>query len=102
VATDPTPVDLPAFARLVAEQLAPLLRADIERLIDLDELARRIGVSPRGASGLVARNELPAGCLIGGVRRWDWDEVKRFLGAHQSRQRRRGRGRYARSAAHET
>jgi hypothetical protein len=39
---------------------------------------------------------LPAGYLIGGVRRWEWGEVRRYLAAHAKRKPRRGRGRYNR------
>jgi predicted DNA-binding transcriptional regulator AlpA len=89
----PDPLDLNVIADAVAARVAELLRVNAERLIDLDELAARIGVSRRGASGLVARGELPSGYLIGGVRRWNWRELERWLSARQGRQRRHGRGR---------
>jgi hypothetical protein len=42
---------------------------------------------------------LPPGFLIGGVRRWNWDEVLHHLGTISKRKRRRGRGVYDRRKA---
>jgi hypothetical protein len=42
---------------------------------------------------------LPEGYLIGGCRRWDWSEVRKFLQARSGRRPRKGRGRYRREAA---
>jgi hypothetical protein len=92
------PLDLDALAAALAPKIAKHLHGDVGKLIDLDELAGRIGVSRRGAGGLVARGELPPGFLIGGVRRWDWPDVLKHLSARQGRCRRRGRGRYDRQA----
>jgi predicted DNA-binding transcriptional regulator AlpA len=90
-------LDLDALADALAARLAKRLHVNGERLIDLPELAQRIGVSERGARGLAARGELPAGVLIGGLRRWSWSAVEKFLASREGRQRRRGRGRQRRA-----
>jgi predicted DNA-binding transcriptional regulator AlpA len=93
---DTSSLDLASLVDQIVQQLAERMRLDTDRLIDLEELAARVGVSRRGASGLVARGELPPGNLIGGVRRWDWSEVRKFLATRQGRKTRRGRGRRGR------
>jgi hypothetical protein len=40
---------------------------------------------------------LPPGYLIGGVRRWDWSQVMRFLASRARHRPRSGRGRYKRN-----
>jgi predicted DNA-binding transcriptional regulator AlpA len=84
-------------ARLVAEQLAPLLRAESERLLDRPLLADRLGVAERTVACMVARGELPPPLLhTPGIARWRWAEVIRYLESRQGRARRQGRGRYER------
>lgn len=91
------PFNLEVLADTLAVHLAERLRIDADRLIDLRELAGRLGLSPRGTTGLIARGELPGGFLIGGVRRWAWAEVVRFLEARRDRKpRRRRRGQHER------
>lgn len=90
---DLDPSTLDQLADAVVERLAVRVRAEADRLIDLKELADRLGLSTRGVTGLVARGELPEGYLIGGVRRWNWEGVERHLTAQQGRVRRKGRGR---------
>ena len=92
------PLDVDRLAERVADLLVVKMRLEAERLINLKELAKRVGLSRRGASGMVARNELPPGVLIGGCRRWDWEQVKTWLAGRAGRRPRRGRGRFARSA----
>lgn len=75
----------------LADAIARRLLAEQTRLIDRDELARRVGLCRRTTFQLVARGHLPAGYLIGGVRRWDWGEVKKYLATRPIR-RRKGRG----------
>jgi hypothetical protein len=86
---------------LIADRLAPrlaeLLNREARRLIDRNELAERLAISPRGVTALVSRGELPRGHLIGGVRRWDWAQVLKYLAGRRERQPRCGRGRYKRS-----
>jgi hypothetical protein len=85
-------LDLNRLAEAIADKLAQRA-GDLHRLLDRPELARRLGVSERGVTGLANRGELPPGYLIGGVRRWSWPEVLRFLEARSGRRPRRGRGR---------
>src|SRR5262249_4578985 len=87
------PVDPNELAEAVAARLAVHLRQDDKRLLDAKSLAERLGISRRGLSGLTARGELPPGYLVGGVRRWEWGEVLRFLSARSDRRPRAGRGR---------
>jgi hypothetical protein len=97
VRPDPA-IDLDALAESIAARVLHLLRDGEDRLLDLPKLAARLDLSPRGTRGLVARNELPPGYLIGGVRRWSWPSVLKFLESRQQRQRRKpGRGQYARA-----
>jgi excisionase family DNA binding protein len=78
---------------LIADRVADRLRADRDRLVNIEEAAERLGVSVRGVYHLVARGQLPEGYRIGGVRRWDWGEVLKFLRSREGRVPRRGRGR---------
>jgi hypothetical protein len=97
--SSPTPLPDEALDRLadrIAERVAERLRTDQDRLLDLRQLAERLQLSPRGVTGLVARGELPPGDLIGGVRRWAWDEVRKFRAVRRERKPRKGRGRYSR------
>jgi len=83
-------------------RLALRLHVERERLIDVEELAVRLGMSARGVRGLVNRGELPDGYTLGGCRRWNWREVEQFLAGRQGRRNRRtGRGRYRRKPAAE-
>ena len=84
--------DLDTLAELIAGKLAKHLGKE-DRLLSRPELATRLGVSERGLTGLVSRGELPAGFLIGGLRRWHWAQVVRFLESRSGRRPRRGRGR---------
>jgi predicted DNA-binding transcriptional regulator AlpA len=86
------------LADIVADKLAEWVRANKERLLDINELAERVGLSVRGVRGLMKRNELPEGIEIGGCRRWDWNSVKKFLEGNK-RKRRRRRGQYDRTEA---
>lgn len=89
-------LDIDTLATAIAERL----RIEADRLIDLRELAARLQLSERGVTGLVARNELPNGYLIGGVRRWCWADVLRYLDARRDRHpRRQRRGQYTRCQA---
>jgi hypothetical protein len=92
----PESVDLEQFANAVAERLSERLSITQQRLLDRAQLAERLGVSERGVTSLASRGELPAGYLIGGVRRWRWEEVLRFLASREKRRPRQGRGRYER------
>lgn len=94
-------LDDAAFNRLadiVAAKLAERLRLDREKMLDINELAERVGLSVRGVRGLIKRNELPSGFEIGGCRRWDWNSVKKFLEGHKRKHRKR-RGQYDRNEA---
>jgi predicted DNA-binding transcriptional regulator AlpA len=94
--------NLEALAEAIAARLTERLRADAERLLDLPQLAERLRLSPRGVTGLVAKHELPEGLLIGGVRRWDWGDVRKYLAARQERRpRHRRRGQYQRGPHHD-
>jgi hypothetical protein len=97
VQLDGTPsagINLDALAELVVGKLAERLRTESERLLDRPALAERLGISERAVSAMAARGDIPAGYLIGGVRRWDWTAVKKYLEARSSRRPRKGRGRY--------
>lgn len=95
-----TEEELQHLVEQLAARLAERLRLDQSRLITLPELAERLSLSPSGVTGLVARGELPAGLLIGGARRWDWDVVRRWLDNRATRRpRRRRRGQYDRDGA---
>jgi predicted DNA-binding transcriptional regulator AlpA len=72
------------------------MRAEAERLLDRKELAARLGIGERTVGDLVARDELPPGYLIGGVRRWAWAEVVKHLNVYKGHRHRKGRGRYDR------
>jgi excisionase family DNA binding protein len=62
--------------------------------VGVEELARRLELKPMTIRRLASRGDLPAGMLVGSVRRWDWSEVCAFLKARQGlRPRHRGRGR---------
>jgi predicted DNA-binding transcriptional regulator AlpA len=95
-ALDDTALDL--LAEKVTSKLGEWLRLHPERLLSIDELAERVGLSERGVRGLVKRHELPEGFEIGGVRRWDWDTVKKFLEGNKRKHRKR-RGQYDRNEA---
>ena len=90
--------ELERLAALIAARVFDCLHAEHHRLLDRRGLADRLGVSERGVTGLVSRGELPAGYLIGGVRRWQWEEVLRYLAARAKRRPRRGRGIYDRGS----
>jgi hypothetical protein len=93
----PEPIDLEATLDRLAEGIVRRLREGADHLLALSELAERLQLSPRGVTGLVARHELPEGYLIGGVRRWSWPEVIRWLAARQGQKPRRPRrGQYDR------
>jgi predicted DNA-binding transcriptional regulator AlpA len=90
------------LAAALARHLAARL-PDPERLLDRPQLAERLGVSERTVGALVARKELPEPLLhTGGIARWSWPEVERYLAARRERTLRRGRGRYSRHAAAST
>ncbi len=92
-------IDLDALAAAVAKHVAAELRTEAEKLLDLPALAARLALSERGVRGLVQRDELPQGYLIGGVRRWSWAHVEKFLDARADRKpRRKRRGQYDRAA----
>jgi predicted DNA-binding transcriptional regulator AlpA len=93
---DDTALDL--LAEKVTSKLGEWLRLHRERLINIDELAERVGLSERGVRGLIKRNELPEGFEIGGCRRWDWGTVKKFLEGSKRKHRKR-RGQYDREEA---
>jgi predicted DNA-binding transcriptional regulator AlpA len=86
------PADLDGILDRLADRLATRLRADTDRLIDLRQLAARLQLSPRGVTGLIGRNELPQGILLGGVRRWSWPKVEAFLATREGHRPRKGRG----------
>jgi hypothetical protein len=92
-------LDLGALAAGLAERLAPLLRHDPEQMLDRAALAARLGLGERTVSSLAARGELPGGFLLGGCRRWRWEDVLKHLQARSGRKPRRGRGRYSRQPA---
>ncbi|HMF11449.1 MAG TPA: helix-turn-helix domain-containing protein [Gemmataceae bacterium] len=83
------------LADLVTGKLAERLRLDKEKMLDINELAERVGLSVRGVRGLMKRHELPEGYEIGGCRRWDWNAVKKFLESNKRKHRKR-RGQYDR------
>jgi hypothetical protein len=87
---------LDALAERIAAKLADHLGGDRSRLLGRSELAARLGISQRGLTGLVSRGELPPGYLIGGVRRWDWNDILRFFRGRKKGKPRRGRGIYDR------
>jgi predicted DNA-binding transcriptional regulator AlpA len=89
---------LDRLAERVTSKLAEWLRLHRERLLNIDELADRVGLSERGVRGLIKRHELPEGFEIGGVRRWDWDTVKKVLEGNKRKHRKR-RGQYDREEA---
>jgi hypothetical protein len=90
-------LDLEALVERLADVVLARLGAAHDRLLDRRELAERLGMSERGVSGLVARGELPDGYLCGGLRRWDWGQVLKFLESRADRRPRKGRGRYPRA-----
>jgi len=89
---------LDRLAEKVTSKLGEWLRLHRERLLNIDELAERVGLSERGVRGLIKRNELPEGFEIGGCRRWSWDSVKKFLEGNKRKHRKR-RGQYDREEA---
>jgi predicted DNA-binding transcriptional regulator AlpA len=89
--------DLASLADAIVARLVTQLHEE-RCLLDRSTLAARLGISERGVSALSSRGELPRGFLIGGVRRWDWDDVRQFLKSRENRTRRRGRGLYDRKA----
>src|SRR5579871_6305611 len=91
-------LDIEALANQLADAVAARLSTERDRVIDRRELARRLDVSERAASAMAARGDIPPGYLIGGVRRWNWREVLKFLEARSGRKPRKGRGRYPRPA----
>jgi hypothetical protein len=89
---------LDRLAEKVTSKLGEWLRLHRERLLNIDELAGRVGLSERGVRGLIKRHELPEGFEIGGCRRWCWESVKRFLEGSKRKHRKR-RGQYDRNEA---
>jgi hypothetical protein len=76
--------------RQLAKVIAGRLDAKCRGPINRRELAQRISVSERAIVGFVARGVLPAGHLLGGIRRWDesptprpvlWPTLRRHHGA---------------------
>jgi hypothetical protein len=67
--------------------------------VDVTELARRLDLSPRTIPVLAQRGELPAGIMVGGVRRWVFGDVVNFLQSRQGLRQSKGRGGYARKKA---
>jgi len=87
--------DLDALASLIVERL----RADKEKLIARPELADRLDVSERTVSTMLARGQLPEPLVCtGGITRWSWPDVLKFLAGRQGRRPRKGRGRHRRAA----
>jgi hypothetical protein len=89
-------LDLEGLADAIALRLSEKLDFRGQCLLDRKDLAERLKVSQRGVTALVNRGELPPGIRIGGVRRWDWTEVLRFLAVRGKRKPRRGRGMHKR------
>jgi hypothetical protein len=89
------------LAEIVTGKLAERLRLDKERMLDIGELADRVGLSERGVRGLIKRHELPEGFEIGGCRRWLWDSVKKHIEGSKRKHRKR-RGQYDRAEAART
>jgi hypothetical protein len=86
-----------ALAERLVPALAQRLSADADQLLDRPALAGRLGVGQRTVGAMVARQELPPPLLCtGGVSRWSWPQVVKFLESRQGKQRRRGRGRHVR------
>lgn len=52
---------------------------DGDRLVDLFELARRFGVSPRSVFRLVASGELPPPVKVGRCARWFQADIQTYL-----------------------
>jgi hypothetical protein len=94
-------IDVELLASALASRLTQKLRVQEHYLLDRMMLAGRLAISERGVTALAGRGELPPGYLIGGVRRWDWGEVLRYLAARATRKRRRGRGMYDRNRCNE-
>jgi predicted DNA-binding transcriptional regulator AlpA len=65
---------------------------DPERLLNRRELAERLGLAERSISSMVNAGELPKPYRLGGVVRWSWREVEKYLRASQNQKPRRGRG----------
>lgn len=99
--SDPVPplsLDHAALNRLadiVTGKLAERLRLDRDRMLDINQLAERVGMSVSGVKGLVKRRELPEGYEVGGLRKWLWREVENFI-VHNRRKHRKRRGQYDR------
>jgi hypothetical protein len=91
--------DLDALADALVARLAGRLHAGQHRLLNRSQLAERLGISERGVTSLTRRGELPVGYLIGGVRRWRWEDVLKYLAGRKNRRPRRGRGIYDRDIA---
>jgi predicted DNA-binding transcriptional regulator AlpA len=94
------PFDLDGIAGTLAVKIAERLHLDAERLLDRTELAERLGIGGRTVSSMVAKQQLPPPLICtGGISRWSWQQVQKYLESRQGRQRRGGRGRYSRQTA---
>ena len=50
-----------------------------EKLLNVGEIAERLGVSPRTVWTQVAKGELPAPIRIGRLSRWRWDTILQWI-----------------------
>jgi predicted DNA-binding transcriptional regulator AlpA len=53
----------------------------IRRLVDAQEMGRLLGCSPRTALRLADAGRIPWGVKLGGLRRWDSQEIQEFIAA---------------------
>jgi predicted DNA-binding transcriptional regulator AlpA len=63
----------------IAEQPSPVSSEAL--LIDAEEVARRLDVSPRTIWRLSSAGKLPRPLAVGGSRKWRADEIRRWVEA---------------------
>ena len=53
--------------------------AIVRQMLDCKQVASRLGCSWRTVLRLADAGEMPPGCKIGALRRWDADEIERWI-----------------------
>ncbi len=54
-------------------------KTDTNTLLDVREIARRLGISPRSVWTQVAKGELLAPIRIGRLSRWRWETILKWI-----------------------
>jgi predicted DNA-binding transcriptional regulator AlpA len=63
----------------VPPQVAPAVTTSTRRLIDAKEVGVRLGCSWRTVLRLADRGAMPRGFKLGALRKWDADQIERWI-----------------------